>query len=157
MVVVVFLLFPLVELVALIKIGGVVGAVPAVLGVITMSALGAWLLRRKGLRTLFAMHNLAEGGAGADRKLAGELAATLGAALLLFPGYVSDVIGLGLFIPGVGSRVVRHMMRGRQWTVVSSRIYREHAQTQARGGGRIIEGEVAPPKPRRDWPDDTGA
>lgn len=151
---VVFLLFPLVELVALIKIGGVIGAVPAVLGVIATSVLGASLLRRKGLRTLLAMQNLAEGTAGADRKLAGELAATLGAALLLFPGYVSDVIGLLLFVPGIGAWVVGHAMRGRQWTVVSSRIYRKHTQTQARGGGRIIEGEIAPPKPRRDWSDD---
>ena len=47
-----FLVVPFVELFLLIQVGQAVGAVPTILGLIVVSVVGAWLVKREGIAVL---------------------------------------------------------------------------------------------------------
>ena len=62
------------------------------------SLVGGWLMRREGLRAWGALRGGLMGGPP-DRALAGSGMIMAGGALLLFPGFLTDVLGLVLLLP----------------------------------------------------------
>lgn len=93
------LVVPLVELYVLIQVGDLIGVPLTILLLIAMSIGGAWLLKREGLATWRRVRvTLAEG-----RMPAGELTdgamILFGGALMLTPGFITDIFGLLLILP----------------------------------------------------------
>lgn len=116
-----FVIVPLIELVLLIRVGQWIGLLPTVLLVIATGVLGAALARREGMRTLLQIQaDLRSGRFPVGRLLDGVLILFAG-ALLLTPGVLTDVIGLGLLFPAsrgwlkalVAGRVRRMVEAGR--------------------------------------------
>jgi UPF0716 protein FxsA len=98
---VLFILLPLAELAAIIAVGKTIGLLATLLLLLVFSLAGAWLARREGLaawrRFQFAM---AEGRVP-TREVADGAMVLLAGALLLVPGFLTDVLGLLLLLPGV--------------------------------------------------------
>lgn len=105
-----FLLFvgvPLIELYILIQVGQVVGALATIALCILTAALGAGLIRLQGLQTLMrARQNLDQGMAPAMEMLEGVALAAAG-ALLLTPGFATDVLGFALLVPPLRRLAIR--------------------------------------------------
>ena len=97
--VVALLVVPLVELYVLIQVGQALGALPTVALLLTMSLLGAFLLRREGTRTFRALRTTLQAGRMPAREVADGALVILGGALLLTPGFATDVFGLLLILP----------------------------------------------------------
>jgi UPF0716 protein FxsA len=94
-----FVLVPLVELLLLVRLGGWIGFLPTALLVVATGILGAFLIRREGLRTLLAVQlDLARGKLPTQVLLDGILVLVAG-ALLLTPGVLTDLAGLLLLLP----------------------------------------------------------
>jgi UPF0716 protein FxsA len=131
---VLFLVVPVVELWVLIQVGQVIGPPWTVALLLAVSVLGTWLIRREGTRAWTAFRlALARGRVPANEVLDGALV-LLGGALLLTPGFVTDVVGLLLVFPPT-RRVASRALRGR----VRARLL--HAgTTRARSAAR-------PPRP----------
>lgn len=70
------------------------------LGSILVTGLvGAWLARRQGLRALRELQGALERGESPGRPLVDGALIVLGGAMLLAPGYLTDLLGLSLLVP----------------------------------------------------------
>jgi UPF0716 protein FxsA len=95
----VFIVVPLVELYVIIQVGQAIGVLPTIALLFADSILGAVLLRSQG-RAVWMRFNtaLAEGRVPARETFDGAMV-IFGGALLLTPGFITDVFGLLLLIP----------------------------------------------------------
>ena len=97
--VILFIVVPILELWVIIQIGSSIGVVPTIGLLILDSILGAALMRAQG-RSAWARFNaaLAAGRVPGREVLDGALV-IFGGALLLTPGFLTDILGLGLLLP----------------------------------------------------------
>lgn len=94
-----FLLVPIIEIIGFIQIGSLIGLWPTI-GIVILTAIaGSILLRHQGMAVLFQTQSkLAEGKVPMDQMIDGICLAMAG-ALLLTPGFFTDIFGFLLFIP----------------------------------------------------------
>jgi UPF0716 protein FxsA len=111
LIVALLVIVPLVEIYLLIQVGQLLGALPTVLLLLTMSVIGGVLLKREGTRTWQAFRTAL----GRQRLPATEVAdgalVIFGGALLLTPGFATDLVGLLCVLPG-SRGVVRRVLTG---------------------------------------------
>jgi UPF0716 protein FxsA len=94
-------LIPLVEIYLLIKIGSHLGAFNTVFIVILTALLGAWLARLEGGKTMTKVReSLNRGELPAEEMLDAMLILVAG-IVLLTPGFVTDLAGLGILVPQI--------------------------------------------------------
>ena len=113
---IIFIAVPIVEIGVFIELGGRIGLWNTITLIVLMAMLGAWLLRRQGLRTLQrAQECFARNEFPMDELFDGVCLLVAG-ALLLTPGFVTDLMGFLLFIPFVRGHLRlwagRFLMRG---------------------------------------------
>lgn len=106
-----FTAIPLVELYLLIEIGSVIGNLNTLLLVLGTGALGAFLARLEGLRTLRAIQrNLSQGTVPAEKMLDGVIILVAG-ILLITPGILTDSCGFLMLIPTTRNAFKRWLRR----------------------------------------------
>jgi UPF0716 protein FxsA len=94
-----FIFMPIIEVFVLIKVGGSIGALNTAGLVVLTALIGGWLLRQQGIATLFnAKQRMASGEIPASEMVQGLMLA-VGGALLLTPGFVTDLLGFILLLP----------------------------------------------------------
>ncbi len=100
-----FIVVPAVELYLLIKLGGFIGVLATVGIIVVTGALGAFLARSQGLGVLRdVQQELARGGLPTS-SLADGVMILIAAALLVTPGFLTDVVGFLCLVPGFRSIV----------------------------------------------------
>jgi UPF0716 protein FxsA len=110
-----FIVVPLAELYVILEVGDAIGVVWTVLLLAADSVLGSLLLRSQG-RTVWRRFNetLAAGGMP-HREVVDGVLVIFGGALLITPGFLTDVVGLLLLLPptraGIRRLVVRRLGR----------------------------------------------
>lgn len=92
---------PLVEIFVLIEVGQSIGTGMTVFLVIFTAVLGAWLLRWQGLHTLARVQASMHRGQLPAVELIEGLILVITGALLLTPGFVTDVIGFACLVPAI--------------------------------------------------------
>jgi UPF0716 protein FxsA len=94
-----FLFVPILEIIGFMQIGSLIGLWPT-LGVVILTAIaGSMLLRHQGMAVLFRTQSMIqEGKIPVDEMIDGICLAIAG-ALLLTPGFFTDIFGFLLFIP----------------------------------------------------------
>jgi UPF0716 protein FxsA len=112
--VLVFIVVPIAELFVIIQVGELIGVWPTLLLLLLDAIVGSWLLKREG-RAAWRRFNEAL----AERRMPGKEVADgflviLGGALLIAPGFLTDILGVLLLIP-VTRAVFRRILR--RWTV----------------------------------------
>ena len=135
---------PIVEIAVFLEVGGRIGIWPT-LGTIVLTAIaGSALLRHQGLSTLFRARESLERGHFPVFEVFDGLCLVLAGALLLTPGFVTDAVGLLLFVPALRAFARRGMGR---YLRASGRV---EVRTDDPGprpsgtqgpGGDVIEGE----------------
>ncbi len=95
----VFVILPIAELYVIIQVGGAIGILPTLALLLADGFLGAYLTRTQG-RTAWRRFNqaIAEGRVPAKETYDGA-AIVFGGALLLSPGFITDILGIILLIP----------------------------------------------------------
>ena len=109
--VVALVVVPLVEIYVLIQVGQTIGALPTVLLLVAMSVLGAWLLKREGRRTWTAFRTALSSGRVPAAEVADGGLVIFGGALLLTPGFATDLFGLACVLPPTRA-VLRRVLTG---------------------------------------------
>jgi UPF0716 protein FxsA len=94
-----FLVVPVLEIWLLIRVGQVIGGWRTVALLIADSLLGAWLVRREGRRAWAALQRAVGSGRMPDRELADGALVVAGGALLLTPGFLTDIAGFFFVLP----------------------------------------------------------
>lgn len=158
-----FLLMPLLELWVILQVGDVIGAPWTIALLVADSLIGAVIVRREGRRAWQAFREaLAQGRWPADEVAQGALV-LVGGALLLTPGFVTDVLGLAFVLPptrALLSRVIRSRVRQGAVRVVGFEGDRPDARSAAgaagpwRHDGEVLDVEVVEvEREPRDDPD----
>ncbi len=105
-----FLIVPFAEIYLLLKIGGFIGVFPTVLLVVFTAVLGAFLLRQQGFSTWQRFQEgLAKGQIPAVEMIEGPVL-LVGGALLLTPGFFTDVLGFACLIPAARRKVAMYII-----------------------------------------------
>ncbi len=130
---VLFVVVPIVELYVLIQIGQAIGVLWTIALLIADSILGAALMRSQG-RAAWRRFNvtLAEGRVP-GREVIDAVLVIFGGALLLTPGFLSDILGLILLLPPTRAIVRRVLVRRFGARLVASAA--SGAQTRVFGFG----------------------
>ncbi|MGH8867383.1 MAG: FxsA family protein, partial [Actinomycetes bacterium] len=97
--VVAFIAVPLAEISLIVATGRAIGVPETILLLLAVSVLGAWLMKREGLRAWQALQTAATSGRLPDTELADAALVLVGGTLLLTPGVLTDVAGLLLIVP----------------------------------------------------------
>lgn len=109
-----FLVVPLVELYVLLQVGSAIGALNTVALVVLVGVAGAWLVKREGLGVVRRVRSQVGAGQVPGRELVDAFLILFGGALMLTPGFVTDVLGLALLTPPVRAaarRALAHRLR----------------------------------------------
>lgn len=178
---VVLVAFPVTEVWLLTQLGGLIGAGPTVGLVIVQALLGGWLMKREAGNAGRSMNEAVRAGQTPTTQLADTGIVVIGGLALMFPGLITDVVGLACLIP-----VTRPLPRKLLTAWAERRIARlgnvspgagipfgrsfggqgfrrsssgpEPGQSGYGGGGDVVPGEVVddpPPAARSD--DDAGS
>jgi UPF0716 protein FxsA len=92
---------PLVELVVIIQVGAAFGALNAIGLLILFTLVGGWLAKREGLGIVNRMRRAQEAGEAPSKELTDAALILLAGGLFMFPGFVTDAMGLLLLIPPI--------------------------------------------------------
>ncbi len=90
---------PLLEIAVFVAVGGQIGLWPTLGAVVATALAGSVLLRVQGLSTLYRAREHMERGELPVRELFDGVCLVFAGALLLTPGFVTDGVGLLLFLP----------------------------------------------------------
>ena len=110
--VLVFVVVPLLELFLILQVGQAIGGWNTIGLLLLMSVAGAWLMKREGTGVLRRMQRVAAAGGVPGRELADGALIVFGGALMLTPGFLSDLVGLALLLPPVRA-VIRPVLLRR--------------------------------------------
>jgi UPF0716 protein FxsA len=114
-----FLVVPVLEIATFIAVGSEIGVLPTILLVIATAITGVSLMRIQGLGTLNRIRVALDQGKVPDRELVHGLMILLAGVLLLMPGFLTDILGILLFVPPIRDLAWR-FLRSRVGVVVSS-------------------------------------
>ncbi len=103
--VVLFLLVPLAELYVIIQVGQAFGALNTIALLIVISVAGAWLAKREGLSVWRRFQNQVQVGAVPGKEIADGVMILFAGALLMTPGFLTDLLGIALLLPPVRAAV----------------------------------------------------
>ena len=112
-----FLVVPIVELAVIIQVGQAAGVWNTIGLLVLMSLVGGWLMKREGLGVLRRVQRSVEQGRVPGTELVDGLLILVGGALMLTPGFLTDVLGLSLLLPPV--RAVVRRVAARRLTVAA--------------------------------------
>jgi UPF0716 protein FxsA len=131
-----FLIVPLIEIAILIQIGQIVGVGYTIALVIGTAALGAALFRQQGLSTLARVQMSMNQKELPATELIEGLMLLIAGALLLTPGFFTDVFGFLVLIPPLRNHIARNLLI----KFLQSHITTYQSTTRSESG-RIIDAE----------------
>ncbi|TQL68588.1 UPF0716 protein FxsA [Nocardioides albertanoniae] len=148
--VVLLLVVPLAELFVLIQVGQVIGVWWTILLLVADSIFGAWLMRREGARAWSALSTALSTGKLPSSEIADGALILLGGALMLSPGFVTDIFGIVLILPftrPVFRRILAVLVQKRLVSAAMPTMFGAGAAGGSGAGGRqrsddIVTGEV---------------
>ena len=142
-----FVLMPVAEMWLLITVGSQIGALPTIGLVLLTAVVGAGLLREQGFATLWKGRQKLQGGELPTTEIAEGLILAVSGALLLTPGFVTDLIGFAGLIPPirvlVATRIMKNMLvMGSQSAGFQTGRGPSNSPPNGDGNGETIEGEA---------------
>nr|WP_155189312.1 FxsA family protein [Roseibium denhamense] len=103
-------MLPLIEIAVFIWIGGMIGVLPTILLTVITALAGTIMLRQQGLSLVTRMQSELNAGRTPENEVMQGAMIVLASIFLLIPGFVTDAIGLLLFIPPVRQALVRFII-----------------------------------------------
>lgn len=106
-----FIGVPFAEIYVLLQVGQAIGAVNTLGLLILISVVGAWLAKREGLGVLRRMQRSVDSGRVPGTELVDGFLILLAGALMLTPGFLTDILAILLLLPPVRAVVRRELRR----------------------------------------------
>ncbi|MGI1678631.1 MAG: FxsA family protein [Cellvibrionaceae bacterium] len=155
-----FIIMPIAEMWVLIQVGMRIGALSTIGLVLLTAIVGLALLRQQGLSTLLRANQRMQAGQIPAQEMGEGIFLAVGGALLLTPGFITDIFGFTCLIPGVRKVLLGRFLKSKGFGVntfhVDNKMGAEEVHTSNRhspGGsvnsssrrkdqtGNIIDGE----------------
>src|SRR5215217_5937866 len=145
-----FIVVPIAELAVIIQVGQAIGVVPTIAILILDSLLGSILMRSQGRAAWRAFNDAVGAGRVPAREALDGVLVIFGGALLLTPGFISDILGLLLLAPPTRAIARRVLVRRFAARMVASAT-RDRPRTRpadVEGSAIDVEPERLPPRSR---------
>lgn len=113
-----FVLVPIVELYTIIKMSGYIGFLNTLGVMFLVAVIGSWLVKREGLRVWRRFQESVAAGQIPTRDMVDGVLILGAGALLLTPGFFSDVFGLLMLFPPTRSMFRSVLLRRSQRNIV---------------------------------------
>jgi UPF0716 protein FxsA len=114
-----FLVIPIVELYVIIQVAHAIGVFDTLGLLVLDSVLGGWLMKREGMGVLRRLQAKLATGELPSTELVDGFLILFGGALMLAPGFLTDILGMALLLPPVRAVVRRVLARRFKSAVVS--------------------------------------
>ena len=131
-----FVLIPIAEIYAFITVGEEIGVLKTLLLCVLTAILGGYLVRRQGLETLMNAQKSFQAGNMPLNALFDGLCIVISGALLLTPGFVTDIVGFSLLLPPFRQFLRRAVVKSGKFSMKSS----DFSTKYQRNSDDIIEG-----------------
>jgi UPF0716 protein FxsA len=118
-----FIAVPIIELYVIVQVAQSIGVLPTIALVLAVSAAGAWLCKREGIGLIRRIQADLDAGRVPTASVVDGFLILFGGALLLTPGFVSDVAGLALLLPPV--RIAIRALAMRRFAAKARRMAAE--------------------------------
>jgi UPF0716 protein FxsA len=133
----VFVVAPIIELFVLIKTGQAIGVLNTIALLIVVAFVGSWLVRREGVKVWGRFVRQVQAGQTPSKEIADGVCILLAGALLIAPGFVSDVLAILLIFPPTRAVFRRILLRRKSFgSLGGARVIK------ATYGGRITDVDV---------------
>lgn len=110
-------LYIYIEISLLVSVGSAIGVLPLILLMITISAVGLWLVKLRGIMTIVQiLQEIAQGKIPAQAVTSSIFFAIAG-VLLIIPGFLSDILALLLLLP-----ITRQLLQAMFMKLFASRV-----------------------------------
>ena len=109
-----FLLFaviPMVELALLIKAGSYFGLFNTIILVILTAVIGAYMVKMEGIGVMYRIQQSMQEGVLPEDELINGMMILVAGAMLLTPGFFTDIIGFLMVIPFTRNNIRKFMMQ----------------------------------------------
>jgi UPF0716 protein FxsA len=143
-----FIAIPLIEIALFIQVGGLIGLWPTLAIVILTALLGTWLLRMQGAVALADLRRSLSEVEDPSEPLAHGAMILFAGALLLTPGFFTDVVGFCLLTPPV-RRWIFIELRKRVRVARFETGPGSRPETRPQRGPEIIEGDYEDLDPQK--------
>jgi UPF0716 protein FxsA len=138
---IVLIAVPLLELAVIIKVGGSIGVLPTILLLVGVAILGTVLLRSQSRMALRRASEALSSGRPPVDSVVDAVGLLIAGALMLTPGFLTDIIGLLLLIPPLRRRLARWIFAKAAGRVVFGGTGFNRGPEKRPGPGTVIEGE----------------
>ena len=132
-----FLIIPIIEVYLLIEVGSKIGAGWTILLIVLTAIIGVNLLRQQGISTLMRANKAMSQGQVPAMEMMEGLFLAVGGALLITPGFFTDVIGFICLLPFTRRAIIKYLLL--KSTIRAS--YSVHQEKHSRDDSHTIEGE----------------
>ena len=136
-----FLAVPIAELAVIIAVGRTIGIPETFALLVVMSLLGAWLARREGVAAWRRFQQALAAGRVPAAEVADGFMVLLAGALMLAPGFLTDVVAILLLLPPVRAVLRRHAPR------LAARSFLRR-QDRRRARAWVVDGTARPSRSR---------
>lgn len=109
--VVLLIVVPIAELWVILEVADRIGLAATILTLLIVSIVGAWLLKREGMATWRKLRATLSRGELPTNEVADGALILMGGALLLTPGFLTDVVGMAMVFPPTRA-TIRRFARG---------------------------------------------
>ena len=106
-----FCLWVWAEFAALVAVGGELGVMATIAGIFVTAMVGIWLLRNRGRAIMSSLQAQLARGEAPVASLAAGTSVIAGAVLMLIPGYLTDAIGLVMFLPVIQTLIGASLLK----------------------------------------------
>lgn len=120
-----FVLVPIIEIGLFIQVGGLIGLWPTLAIVLLTAIIGTYMVKTEGRGVLRDLQNSINNIQDPSEHLASGAMILFAGALLLTPGFFTDITGILFLIPGVRSVIFQQ---------IKSKMQEQRAKGQSRGG-----------------------
>jgi len=148
-----FIVVPLAELAVIITVGKSIGVLTTLLLLLAFSLSGAWLAKREGLAAWRRLQFALAEGRVPGREVADGAIILLAGALLLTPGFLTDLVGLLLLVP-LTRRLARRWVPAlaMRRAVRRTRVTVSESRSGTNSSTKVVWGapEIDEPRPRSE-------
>ena len=145
-----FVLVPLAEIYVIVQVGQVLGVPLTLVVLLAVSIGGAVLVKREGTKAWAALRGAIAAGRVPAREAVDGALVLAGGALLLTPGFLTDVVGLLLVLP-VTRPVARKMLQAaafRRLFLLRGARRGMRGRAAGRARSQVVDGQVLRGRPR---------
>ncbi|EQA01118.1 FxsA family protein [Glaesserella parasuis] len=110
-------LYIYIEISLLVSVGSAIGVLPLILLMITISAVGLWLVKLRGIMTIVQIRQEIAQGKIPAQAVTSSIFFAIAGVLLIIPGFLSDIVALLLLLP-----ITRQVLQAIFMKLFASRV-----------------------------------